>query len=269
MNGNGKGNEFLVLVISLDRYKGRMSAISDQLRNAGINYSRVSAIRGENISLLDKSLINTRDYKLKHGKLPSQGELGCYLSHHRCMARLLASDHEYALILEDDAILGTTFLASLDAALKATCHWDVLRLQGFHARPAITIKTITTLGYSFKVQAHFKPSGCSVAYLINRKAAAAYKHKLLPMTLPYDHEFILGWKYGLKFRSLTPYSVQHPKTESTIRRGDKMGGVFRAFCIIYRTYVQIYLALYCLWEVMHLVGHPENSSTCDALVARD
>jgi glycosyl transferase family 25 len=49
----------------------------------------------------------------------------------------------------------------------------------------------------------------SSAYLMNRRAATAYAHGLLPMSLPYDHVFDQGWRFGLKVRLATPTPCGH------------------------------------------------------------
>jgi glycosyl transferase family 25 len=49
----------------------------------------------------------------------------------------------------------------------------------------------------------------SSAYLMNRRAATAYAQGLLPMSLPYDHVFDQGWRFGLKFRLVTPTPCGH------------------------------------------------------------
>ena len=49
----------------------------------------------------------------------------------------------------------------------------------------------------------------SSAYLMNRRAAQAYAQGLLPMSLPYDHVFDQGWRFGLKVRLVTPTPCGH------------------------------------------------------------
>jgi glycosyl transferase family 25 len=49
----------------------------------------------------------------------------------------------------------------------------------------------------------------SSAYVLNRRAAEAYVGGLLPMSLPYDHVFDQGWRFGLKFRLVTPTPCGH------------------------------------------------------------
>jgi glycosyl transferase family 25 len=50
---------------------------------------------------------------------------------------------------------------------------------------------------------------------MNRHAATAYLREpdgLLPMSLPYDHVFDQGWRFGLKFRLVTPTPCGHDET---------------------------------------------------------
>ncbi|MDP1902532.1 MAG: hypothetical protein Q8K96_19095 [Rubrivivax sp.] len=47
---------------------------------------------------------------------------------------------------------------------------------------------------------------------MNRRAALAYLRQpggLLPMQLPYDHVFDQGWRFGIKFRLVTPTPCGH------------------------------------------------------------
>ena len=44
---------------------------------------------------------------------------------------------------------------------------------------------------------------------MNRRAATAYAQGLLPMSLPYDHVFDQGWRFGLKVRLVTPTPCDH------------------------------------------------------------
>ncbi|MDE1949807.1 MAG: hypothetical protein KGI35_14410, partial [Burkholderiales bacterium] len=55
------------------------------------------------------------------------------------------------------------------------------------------------------------------AYVVNRRAAAAFAEGLLPMSLPYDHICDQGWRFDLKVRIVTPTPCVHDdRTESTI-----------------------------------------------------
>jgi glycosyl transferase family 25 len=63
----------------------------------------------------------------------------------------------------------------------------------------------------------------SSAYLMNRRAAEAYAAGLLPMSLPYDHVFDQGWRFGLKFRLVTPTPCTHDEQIATtiVAAGDR------------------------------------------------
>jgi glycosyl transferase family 25 len=238
----------MVLVINLNGHERRLASLGQQLDSMGIPYQRIAGVMGTQEDLKNPHLFNHRAYQSNHGKIPSPGELGCYLSHIRCMETLLNSAHTCGLILEDDAILGSNFMDALATAMANQQDWDVLRLQGFHANPAWHLKTFCHHTQLYTLASHFKPTGCSAAYLVNRKAASRYRQNLLPMVVPYDHEFILGWKYRIRFRSLLPYQVDHPKTQSTITRGHKLPPLKRWRTALYRLKILLFLACYCLWE---------------------
>lgn len=238
----------LVLVINLKGHEQRMASLGCQLETLGLTYQRIEGVLGMQADLKDPHLFNQRAYRANHGKLPSPGELGCYLSHLRCMEMLLNSSHTCALILEDDAILGSNIIDAITTSTACKSDWDTLRLQGFHGTPAWTVKTLIVNNIRYTLASHFKPTGCSAAYLVNRKAATRYCQGLLPMSVPYDHEFILGWKYRIRFRSLLPYAVGHPRSQSTITRGRKIAPLKRWRTALYRLRIQILLAGHCLWE---------------------
>ena len=52
--------------------------------------------------------------------------------------------------------------------------------------------------------------------MVNRTAALKLTAGLLPMTVPYDHEFERAWKYGFKLRALLPCPVSRRAFPSTI-----------------------------------------------------
>ncbi|WP_289004959.1 glycosyltransferase family 25 protein [uncultured Parabacteroides sp.] len=63
----------------------------------------VEAVNGKKLTEEEKDLLFDRKrFKRIYSREPLDGEIGCTLSHRECYRRLLASDNEYALILEDD-----------------------------------------------------------------------------------------------------------------------------------------------------------------------
>jgi glycosyl transferase family 25 len=85
-------------------------------------------------------------------------------------------------------------------------HWDVVMLSGIHRPMPLKVAGLTPL-YSLAVPL-IKYAGSS-CYLLSRHAALTYLKDLLPMTLPYDHEYDRAWARGLKIRIAHPAPCQH------------------------------------------------------------
>lgn len=85
-------------VINLARAKRRWQSISAQLNDLGVVFERVEAADGPKGF---KGKLDTSSF----GRNLSNSEIGCYLSHIYCWKRLVSSSEEFAVIMEDDAVL--------------------------------------------------------------------------------------------------------------------------------------------------------------------
>ena len=207
-------------VINLDRAPDRLLRITQQLQRVGLPFVRITAVDARAFTPEQQAALDVPNYRRKHGMEPLAGELGCYLSHVEAMRRLLASDAAYALVLEDDVIVTDRLPAALAGLIAQPTRWDMVKLSAVHSGTPIRVLQVAP-GQQLAVML----SRCtgSSAYVVNRRAATAYlhgqhgQHGLLPMSLPYDHVFDQGWRFGLKVRLLTPTPCEHDEqTPSTI-----------------------------------------------------
>ncbi|PUE55509.1 glycosyltransferase family 25 protein [Limnohabitans parvus] len=205
-------SELQTYVINLDRSKDRLDAITHQLDGLGLPFMRIPAVDGKQASPEQKACIDEHTYQRKHGKPSLPGELGCYLSHVKAIQTFLYSDAPFALILEDDAIFGEGFVDAVHELMRHPQKWDMVKLSGVHSGTPVSV---FNLNAKYGLAVMFSKCTCSSAYLINRTAALAYSEKLLPMTLPYDHEFDLGWKYQIKVMAVSPFPVIHNEAVAT------------------------------------------------------
>ncbi len=197
--------KILTLVINLDRSPHRLAQISRQLENISWPWERLSAADGKNICMDDQNLVDVGAFKRKHGKMPLPGEVGCYLSHVWAMRRLLETDHDYLLILEDDLRIGPDLQAVIHALVQQADQWDVVMLSGVRSGNPMRLSSLVA-HYALAVPlARYAGSSC---YLMSRNAASRYLQDLLPMSLPYDHEYDRAWARGLKTRIVTPAPCQ-------------------------------------------------------------
>lgn len=98
--------DMLNLLINLDRSVNRFKSMTDQLSRLGVNFSRISAVDGNKLT---NDQISRITYPLSHFESKfrftrelTKGEIGCFLSHRNCWLKLIESDFEFALIMEDD-----------------------------------------------------------------------------------------------------------------------------------------------------------------------
>jgi glycosyl transferase, family 25 len=193
-------------VINLDRAPERLARISAQLERLGLPWTRLPAVDARALQPEQQAALDEPAYRRKHGMSPVLGELGCYLSHVSAMRLFLASTATFALVLEDDALLHDTLPAVLQGLARNPARWDVAKLSAVHSGTPVPVLQLSP-GHQLAVML----SRCtgSSAYLLNRRAADAYTQGLLPMSLPYDHVFDQGWRFGLKFRLVTPTPCGH------------------------------------------------------------
>jgi glycosyl transferase family 25 len=199
-------DRFHTWVINLDRAPERLARIGEQLRALGLPWTRLPAVDARRLTPEQQGALDEAAYRRKHGMTPVPGELGCYLSHVAVMREFLAGDTPFALVLEDDVLLEPALPEVLRGLMRHRSRWDVAKLSAVHSGTPVPYLELAP-GYRLAVML----SRCtgSSAYFLNRHAAQAYADGLLPMSLPYDHVFDQGWRFGLKFRLVTPTPCGH------------------------------------------------------------
>ena len=199
-------NRLQTWVINLDRAPERLARIGAQLQRLQLPFTRLAAVDARTLTADQRASLDEAAYRRKHGMAPVLGELGCYLSHVQAMQAFLSSDASFALILEDDVLLHSSLPAVLLGLINKAERWDVAKLSAVHSGTPVAYARVAP-GHQLAVML----SRCtgSSAYILNRRAAQVYVQGLLPMSLPYDHVFDQGWRFGLKFRLVTPTPCGH------------------------------------------------------------
>lgn len=201
------------LLINLDRSPERLIKMQERLACFKLTFRKISAVDGKNVIFTEKE-INTMEYERCHGKYVVPTEVGCYLSHYKALQSFLEGDKEFALIIEDDMEFRDDFPVVLNELIKHHHNWDMIKLNGTDEKPlSITQKKILT---NYRVVYSLSHQAKSGAYLINRYAAQNYLKELLPMTVPYDHEFIKFWKYDIRLFTVVPFPAYEEIGASTI-----------------------------------------------------
>ncbi len=212
-------SQFLTLVINLDRAPDRMMRMSQRLQELELGWQRVSGVDGQALDWTSPTYLDLNAFHRRHGKSPLSGEVGCYLSHLKAMNAFLSSDARFALILEDDVQLCEDVPRVLNGLQDCPQDWDLVKLSGVHRGTPVKLQSLDA-EHDLVVMLS-KCTGAS-AYVLNRRAAEVLAAGLLPMRIPFDHEFDRAWHWGLKTRVVWPYPCHHDQeVTSTINYGDR------------------------------------------------
>jgi glycosyl transferase family 25 len=213
----------ITLLINLDRSKDRLLKTGSKLTELGIQWERLPAVDGWTKQTEIACHVDEKSFQQRHGKPSVPGEAGCYLSHIHAMQRFLNTSNEYALILEDDIVLGDDLPEVVSQVIAQANRWDLIKLSGMHSGTPLKVLRLDQTPYAIAV-ATTSYTGAS-CYLINKKAARIMVEALLPMRLPYDLAYERGWEFDLKIRMVTPAPCEHSFDMGTVIH---QAGVIRA-----------------------------------------
>ena len=177
----------LRLVINLDRSPERLESISKQLSAQGLSFQRIPARDGrklspEELSRLEAPYDAHEKFVFREALWPN--EIACFLSHAECWEKLVKSNCEWGLIMEDDIVLSPRF--KLFAASSDWIPQGVRVIQLHGSRQTFTV------GESYPVHDTelfriIRPTPLGgLAYLIHREAAAYALATYMPIPAPVD-----------------------------------------------------------------------------------
>lgn len=208
-------------LINLDRAEERLKLMENEFKKCNISYERISAVDAKKMDVSTYKVDNKYDRDL----VP--GEIGCYLSHVKTLEVFLASKNEFAVIIEDDAIMADDFKPAIENSLSIyhqlpiKHQWDVLKLFN-GKRKHIKIADIdekhilAACGTSIPIT--------TIAAIWTRKAAekflAKIKNPLPTIKRPIDCDLQHAWEFNLRIYNLLP-SLVHPAPVETQIQIDK------------------------------------------------
>lgn len=234
-----------VLLINLDRATDRYEKMKSRCEKAGISFERFPAVEGMKYAYSDKEFDEKR-FRRRLGKGTNPAEIGCYLSHYKAIERFLESDCEYGLIFEDDAIIKEDFVEIVNRLIELE-GWDFVKFNTSHDYGFGSVN-VANIFKDYCLYANLFPKTLSAAYIINRKAGESLKKNLLPMTVPYDHEMIMFWKFDIRQYSVFPSPITVNWGDSFIaQKGDKYKKFpfyKRITVLFFRIYTQLLRTMY-------------------------
>lgn len=168
-----------IYIINLKRSIERRKAITTQCDNLGLKYEVIEAIDGR---LFSPAELELHAADINYADRPN--EIGCALSHLKVYEKLMESQSELALVLEDDALLSEGLKECLDA----------VELANNKSVPEVTLLTATNKlvdrpkkleGLKSLVYPVYHATTAH-GYIINRQAARNLRDNLYPIWITAD-----------------------------------------------------------------------------------
>jgi GR25 family glycosyltransferase involved in LPS biosynthesis len=143
-------------------------------------------------------------------------EEACFASHMKALKAFLASDHDYAIILEDDALPQDGFVEAMSLFLAARPPVDLVKLEGVKRRGRRLAVRVARLGNVDLVKS-LRPSSGSAAYLVSRAGAAKLLNRAGTLRVPMDDYLSNPAFHGCDMVHLSPYLVVQARNGSTMK----------------------------------------------------
>jgi glycosyl transferase family 25 len=198
-NGGRRGKYMKSFVINLDRRPdrlARMSAIFDKL---GLQFDRVSAVDGTQLSRDD--LI-----RLRGNDQARAGETACFLSHRECWRRIVEDDLPCAAIFEDDLHIADDAARLLSSSDWIPADADIIKVETMN-RPTKIDKSMAALVGGRKLHRLRDTHMGAGGYILTRKGAEKLLEKSKSFDNPVDHflfNFQLPWAGSFVTYQLSP-----------------------------------------------------------------
>lgn len=177
-----------IYIINLDKDKKRLQFSQEQALKIGFTFERIAGIYAGDMSSSEiKNSVNSFRYRLRLGKQPRLGEIGCALSHIKIYKKMIDEQIPYACILEDDIIILDSFKNQLDKLSKWLNYEKPIVVR-------LNMPIENNNSNEVAIRDHHGVSACS--YCLNLAAAKALFNDNYPMhTVADDWPF---WdKYGI------------------------------------------------------------------------
>lgn len=210
--------KYQTYLINLDRATDRLQLMVKEFEKCQIDFERISAVDAKKLDS------NSYQIKNKYDRELVPGEIGCYLSHVKTLSHFLSSDNDFAIIIEDDAILAPDFKNIVEKALikyntlPKKHQWDVLKLfngKRRHIKIADIDQNyiIAACGTSIPIT--------TIAAIWTKDAARKFLNKInqpLPViSRPIDCDLQHAWEFDLRIYNLLPTIVKPAPVETQIQ----------------------------------------------------
>lgn len=230
--GAEKNPSLQIAVISLPASLERRAMVQSMLEGSGLPWRFFDAGNGDNPPLPYDAARAT----LRQGRALTPGEIGCFVSHYRCLSEFAAhgTSADYLLVIEDDVKMDLGFCFTNLPSLLNRLEIDFLMLSTRQVAPA---RFLGRVGHRSLFRFAHAPYGTQ-AYLVSQKGARRFTQSIRRIDRPIDDEMQRYWIHGLPIYALFPYPVIELSFPSTVPKGSteaaKISSATKLLRIFYR-----------------------------------
>lgn len=209
-----------IKIITLDPESKTSLELLDSIRNQGLKATFFNAVDGRKNypRLLNNESVDQEkcfQYRLSH---LSSGEIGCYLSHYRCILEEYNNGTETLCILEDDIFIEPEFSTYVTLIFNLETNYELVKLTALKMKKR---KVSLTLSNGFKITRPTKGTLGTQGYVINRLGMEKLLKKGMPIVKPIDKFYDHFWESDINTFSIEPYIIWEKETLSSIEKPKK------------------------------------------------
>lgn len=205
-----------VYLINLDSSTDRLAQASAELKKHNIEFERISAFDGRQLDITTYDGYNSEKANALMGRDLVGGEVGCYLSHQRCVNKFLASDYDFVIVLEDDLEI----VSDLIPIVQKTIQWLEQNQNGWYlinigSTKRKLSKHLCQINEHRLLKAYYFPV-LTLGLVWSRQGAQAFQNDLTEIDAPIDVA-LQSWLTDLsRGYSMSPSLVQPNGADSDI-----------------------------------------------------
>lgn len=205
-----------VYLINLDSSTHRLAQASAELKKQNIEFERISAFDGRKLDVQTYESYNSQQANVLMGRDLLGAEIGCYLSHKRCVTEFLASNYDYIIVVEDDLEV----ISDLVTTVQKTVQWLEQNQKGWYlinigSTKRKLSKKLHQIGSHHLLKAYYFPV-LTLGLVWSREGAEAFQNDLTQIDAPIDVVLQSWLTHSSRGFSIYPPLVQPNGAESDI-----------------------------------------------------
>lgn len=171
-------------LINLDRSVDRLAQMEREFGQYGLKFTRVAGVDGR---LLKQEELDAVTAPVRRWEIPiPPAEIGCFLSHRKCLEIIANGEDSFAAVFEDDIILSHEAQKVLSDSSWIPPDADIIKIETFNTVILLDVSS-KIKNSDFRYARLLSKHLCAGGYIVSREAA---KHMLAFMdviSVPIDN----------------------------------------------------------------------------------